>query len=193
MNSPLPLGHPAPRPATTAAHPPERPVRADDPPRAGRQPGAADDEPAPTDGALVVPQPTVALLGAWQAALLARETLPLQAAAGTVADRSATQQTVASAAAGRDLPADPLAPALASLSGQPVLVEFRPGAGPAWQLAVQRTPDAAAWSLSLATPSVPPALAATQLPRLERRLRQQGHAVEPLGWHARPQREQEEP
>lgn len=193
MNPPLPMGHPAPRPATASAHPPARPARAEDPSRAGRQLGAADDEPAPADGGLVVPQPTLPLLGAWQAALLARETVPLQAAAGTVADRSATQQSVASAAAGRELASDVTAPTLASLSGQPVVVEFRPGSGPAWQLAVQRAPDAAAWSLSLATPSVPPALAATQLPRLERRLRQQGHAVEPLGWHARPQREQEEP
>jgi hypothetical protein len=133
------------------------------------------------------------LLGAWQAALLARETGPLQAAAGLVGDPSATQQTVASVAAGQELAAGSLAPAFGSLADPPVEAEFRPGAGPAWQLTLQRTPDAAAWSLALATPSVPPALAATQLPRLERRLRHQGHAVEQLGWHARPQREREEP
>lgn len=144
-----------------------------------------DDEvpPPAAEAGAAAAQPPLPLFGAWQAALLARE--PAPGAVGMVAEPSATEHTLASARTGGHAPPDvgPLATAQDSAAWR-VEATFQPGAGPAWQLALQRGPEAAAWSLQLATPTVPPAWGATQLPRLERRLREQGHVVERLDWQA---------
>jgi hypothetical protein len=60
--------------------------------------------------------------------------------------------------------------------------EFRTAPGEQWQLGVQREPGASGFDLSLRAAFVPPSFAATQLPRLHGRLRQQAHAVDRLVW-----------
>lgn len=176
--------------------PPAGPVPAPSLSPRGGQAGGADDDTPPADAGLAAPVP-VPLLGAWQAALLARVSGPSPAAAGAVADPSATQSGLASAAqaaqaGGRDAEAVRM-PVQAGADARHIEAEIHTGAGPAWQLSLQRAPDAAAWSLHLATPAAAAAWATTQLPKLERRLRLQGHAVEQMGWRPQPEPEHEEP
>lgn len=173
--------------------PPPGPAPAPGLPPRGRQAGGADDDTPPADAGLAAPVP-LPLLGAWQAALLARASAPSAAAAGVVADPSATQSGLASAAQAGGREAEALQMQLqAGADARHIEAEIPIGAGPAWQLSMQRAPDAAAWSLHLATPAAAAAWATTQLPKLERRFRLQGHAVEQMGWRPQPEREHEEP
>jgi hypothetical protein len=146
-----------------------------------------DDASTPIDASLAAPPPS--LLGAWQAALLAREAAPGPVAAGAAAaaEPSATQQAVAATtlAEGHELRGAGITPTGADVAPLRFEADFKIGSEPAWQIGLQRGPDAAAWSLNLAASSVPAAWATTQLPRLERRLRLQGHEVD-ARWDAQP-------
>lgn len=64
--------------------------------------------------------------------------------------------------------------------------EFRTAPGEQWQLGVQREAGTSSFDLSLRAAFVPPAFAATQLPRLHARLRQQGQGVDRLEWRDDP-------
>lgn len=179
---------------SASAPPTARPTSSAARPSGASRSRSEEDEAAPADAPLLAPVATPPLLGAWQAALLARQMAPAAFAAGAVASPTATQQAIGSSmSAGQGQPESPsVANAQAEATPLRFEAEIRPGAGPAWQLALQRGPDAAAWSLQLATPAVPAVWAATQLPRLERRLRSQGHEVQELGWRPLPEREQQE-
>lgn len=178
----------------SASAPPARPPSSTARPRDASRTRSDEDEPGQADAALVAPLAPPPLLGAWQAALLAREMAPVASSAGALASLTATQQAIGHGASADCGHPQSTFVAEAQVAAAPLRIEaeIRPGAGAAWQLALQRGPDAAAWSLQLATPAVPAVWAATHLPRLERRLRSQGHEVEQLGWRPLPERDRQE-
>jgi len=170
-----------------------RTASAPGPSRPAASPFAEQEDAAPAEALVPMPVMPPPMLAAWQAALQAREPAP-PVSAGGVASASLTQQALAGVASAQGtvgeqaLPGDARAAAVAMR----VEAEFRTEGGAAWQLSLHRGPQATAWTLDLATPAVPAAWAATQLPRLERRLRLQGHGVDQLGWQPLPGRDPQE-
>lgn len=165
------------------------------PSRPADSPFADQEDAAPPDALAPVPVAPPPMLAAWQAALQAREPAP-PVSAGGLTSASLTQQALAGIASGHGAVGEQALPGDARAAAAPVRVEaeFRTEGGAAWQLSLHRGPQATAWNLDLATSAVPAAWAAHQLPRLERRLRLQGHGVDQLGWQPLPGRDpQEEP